>query len=423
MNDLLTILAHAEVVTARAAHPGNINRLAKVMEEVGEVAEALAKREGQKRLRSEIVQAIAMLIRLGEEGDAAYPWSVPKPDVDEQGRIVTDEVTRALVAARRVPKGTPIVMKESMAERLVELGLARIGDVDANFCEIELLDAAITVTHPGGPVWERLSFPDGSVYETGAPRWDGKSFSRLTGPPHCLAAIHAAAVAKKKRELPRARFVADDLRDIEAIRSKCGARDGETAVDAVTRLQEDYRNVVQNRDALVRERDTLQGDLALANDTLAEVIEEQRDALLAKERTARHAADAAKAAITAMRRELSRVVDAQSGHDGPCVGDWVRVVKPGKNPATSAKVGDVLQVRALPTRGWDWALIKWGTGVGAHCYADAVEPWAPRKGDRVRWKHAERWIVGTIITVLLGGGFKTEADEGLECWPKKVEPA
>ena len=62
----------AEVTRARHLYPGNANRLAALMGEAGEAANALLKREGRDRVRAECVQVAAMAIRLAEEGDAGF---------------------------------------------------------------------------------------------------------------------------------------------------------------------------------------------------------------------------------------------------------------------------------------------------------------------------------------------------------------
>lgn len=65
-----------EIEHSRAKFPGNEHKLAALMEEVGELANALL--EGRPRsVQAEALQVACVAIRIFEEGDSDFPFSVP----------------------------------------------------------------------------------------------------------------------------------------------------------------------------------------------------------------------------------------------------------------------------------------------------------------------------------------------------------
>lgn len=67
---MLSILA--EVRRARAKFPGNEKLLAALMEEVGELAQAMLQRKDADEVRKEAVQVACVAVRLIEEGDSDF---------------------------------------------------------------------------------------------------------------------------------------------------------------------------------------------------------------------------------------------------------------------------------------------------------------------------------------------------------------
>ena len=69
----------AELERARERFPGNEDRLAALVEEVGEVANALLEhRAGNKKdvdVFMEAIQVACMAIRIAEEGDKSFPYT------------------------------------------------------------------------------------------------------------------------------------------------------------------------------------------------------------------------------------------------------------------------------------------------------------------------------------------------------------
>jgi hypothetical protein len=61
-----------EVGRARAKLPANKHLLAALMEEVGELAEALLKAEPKARIQAEALQVACVAIRIFEEGDSSF---------------------------------------------------------------------------------------------------------------------------------------------------------------------------------------------------------------------------------------------------------------------------------------------------------------------------------------------------------------
>ena len=61
-----------EVVRARAKHPANRHMLGALMEEVGELSQALLQGKGKDEIEKEAIQVACVAIRIVEEGDADY---------------------------------------------------------------------------------------------------------------------------------------------------------------------------------------------------------------------------------------------------------------------------------------------------------------------------------------------------------------
>lgn len=67
-----------EVVKARLKFPGREKLLAALMEEVGELAQAMLQRKGRDAIEKESIQVACVAIRLLEEGDSDFDgegWS------------------------------------------------------------------------------------------------------------------------------------------------------------------------------------------------------------------------------------------------------------------------------------------------------------------------------------------------------------
>jgi hypothetical protein len=77
----------AEVERARKLWPGNKNRLVALLEELGEVAKALLDYDSgvakDEDVYTELVQCLAMVIRLACEGDASFKWRMKHEDQRE----------------------------------------------------------------------------------------------------------------------------------------------------------------------------------------------------------------------------------------------------------------------------------------------------------------------------------------------------
>lgn len=69
------MLIDDEVVAARIKFPENTHKLAALVEEVGELAQAMLKGESIDRIIDEAKQVAAMAIRIIEEGDSDFPLS------------------------------------------------------------------------------------------------------------------------------------------------------------------------------------------------------------------------------------------------------------------------------------------------------------------------------------------------------------
>lgn len=61
-----------EIKRARAKFPDNKHLLAALMEEVGELAQALADNHGKQRVREEAIQVACVAIRIATEGDSDF---------------------------------------------------------------------------------------------------------------------------------------------------------------------------------------------------------------------------------------------------------------------------------------------------------------------------------------------------------------
>lgn len=68
----------AELAFARTKFPSNEFKLAALMEEVGELAQAMIDHARGKKTKAQVyeeaIQVAAMAIRVAEEGDAAFPY-------------------------------------------------------------------------------------------------------------------------------------------------------------------------------------------------------------------------------------------------------------------------------------------------------------------------------------------------------------
>ena len=62
----------AEVVHARTKFPGRRHLLAALMEEVGELAQAMLQAQPRDRIQREALQVACVALRLYEEGDEAF---------------------------------------------------------------------------------------------------------------------------------------------------------------------------------------------------------------------------------------------------------------------------------------------------------------------------------------------------------------
>lgn len=65
-----------EVMRARAKHPTNTNLLPALVEEVGELAQALADKHGRERVVAEAIQVACVALRIVEEGEPAFESEV-----------------------------------------------------------------------------------------------------------------------------------------------------------------------------------------------------------------------------------------------------------------------------------------------------------------------------------------------------------
>jgi len=62
----------AELVRARLKHPGRKHLLAALVEEVGELAQAILQQKPKSAIDKEAAQVAAVAVRIMEEGDAAF---------------------------------------------------------------------------------------------------------------------------------------------------------------------------------------------------------------------------------------------------------------------------------------------------------------------------------------------------------------
>lgn len=67
-----------EVIRARTKFPGNRFLLAALMEEVGELAQAILQNQGVERIRKEACQVACVAVRIYEEMDAAFADITPE---------------------------------------------------------------------------------------------------------------------------------------------------------------------------------------------------------------------------------------------------------------------------------------------------------------------------------------------------------
>lgn len=62
----------AEVIKARAKFPDRKHTLAALVEEVGELAQAMLKQRPREEIEREAIQVAAMAVRIIEEGDSSF---------------------------------------------------------------------------------------------------------------------------------------------------------------------------------------------------------------------------------------------------------------------------------------------------------------------------------------------------------------
>lgn len=91
MQHLLNDIA-AEVARARTKFPLPNRNLLALLEEVGELAEALMTNCSAAELRAEAVQVAAMAVRIAEEGSTEFDMNGPKDWSDESTEIAIDAV-------------------------------------------------------------------------------------------------------------------------------------------------------------------------------------------------------------------------------------------------------------------------------------------------------------------------------------------
>ena len=80
--ELFLDLVQEEIEKSRESFPSNEHKLAALQEEVGELAEALIEHDAGslsfEAVTMEAVQAAAMAVRVGCEGDASFAYSFPQ---------------------------------------------------------------------------------------------------------------------------------------------------------------------------------------------------------------------------------------------------------------------------------------------------------------------------------------------------------
>lgn len=70
--DVTMSAIQASVLHARAKFPGNQHLLAALMEEVGELAQAMLQDQPQFKIEKEALQVAAVAVRIVEEGDSTF---------------------------------------------------------------------------------------------------------------------------------------------------------------------------------------------------------------------------------------------------------------------------------------------------------------------------------------------------------------
>lgn len=76
--ETLEALVH-EMQSARGQHPGNLHLLAALMEEVGELAQALLERQSTGEIRGEALQVATVALRIFEEGEPEFDFAPYPP--------------------------------------------------------------------------------------------------------------------------------------------------------------------------------------------------------------------------------------------------------------------------------------------------------------------------------------------------------
>jgi hypothetical protein len=115
----VTLVAiQAELSRARAKFPGNRFLLAALVEEVGELAEAIAHGD-REAIRMEAVQVACVAVRIAEEGDAT---TYPKGAVT----ILDLAVALGYVAQRLLQKRNPRTVLDMLREKCIDM--YRAGD-------------------------------------------------------------------------------------------------------------------------------------------------------------------------------------------------------------------------------------------------------------------------------------------------------
>jgi len=72
MKDQTTANLQSEVARARSKFPNNHHLLAALMEEVGELAQAMLQQLPREQIEKEALQVACVAVRIAEEGDASF---------------------------------------------------------------------------------------------------------------------------------------------------------------------------------------------------------------------------------------------------------------------------------------------------------------------------------------------------------------
>lgn len=77
----------AEVMRARFKFPANAHLLAALMEEVGELAQAMLEGRPRDEIEKEAIQVACVAVRIVEEGDSDFVASVPAVPIFKPARV------------------------------------------------------------------------------------------------------------------------------------------------------------------------------------------------------------------------------------------------------------------------------------------------------------------------------------------------